>query len=97
MLYFKPADKEAEANEKIAKNAFVLILQSEWQRKVWNEIGAHYLGTDGTHNVTQYESLILYSLLGRDEWGKGTFLSSQCFSSDSLSRRTCCIYAGLEQ
>ena len=55
----------------ISANAFTLVLQTRWQRKRAIKIGNAVLHIDGTHNVTQYVNMNLYTVLGRDEWGHG--------------------------
>jgi hypothetical protein len=71
LLYFKGVGDAAQPDSLIPQDAFVMIFQSSWQREVWASIGKNYLGTDGTHNVTHYQKLNLYSILARDEFGRG--------------------------
>lgn len=51
--------------------AFILMYQSKWQRARARHLGSYMLHIDGTHNVSCYKNMILYTILGRDEWGHG--------------------------
>ncbi|KAJ7783904.1 hypothetical protein DFH07DRAFT_764281 [Mycena maculata] len=37
----------------------------------WEKYGTKFAGIDGTHNMTHYENMTLFTLLVRDEWGHG--------------------------
>jgi MULE transposase domain len=71
VLLFKGVTDPPPDGSRVEADVFVLIIQSKWQREVWKSIGQNYLGTDGTHNVTKYEKTNLYTIMGRDEFGRG--------------------------
>jgi MULE transposase domain len=71
VLLFKGVTDPVPDGSRVEADAFILIIQSRWQREVWESIGQNYFGTDGTHNVTRYEKTNLYTIMGRDEFGRG--------------------------
>ena len=52
-------------------NAFVLIIQTQYQQECWTKHGGRFAGIDATHNTTHYENMSLFTLLVRDRWGHG--------------------------
>jgi len=52
-------------------NAFVLVIQTKYQRECWRKHGHRFAGIDATHNTTHYENMSLFTLLVRDQWGHG--------------------------
>ena len=34
-------------------------------------IGGGFIGIDATHNTTQYQDLLLFTIIARDHWGHG--------------------------
>jgi hypothetical protein len=55
----------------VARDAFVLIIQTKYQQECWQKHGHTFAGLDATHNTTQYENMSLFTLLIRDKWGHG--------------------------
>lgn len=60
-----------ETHPNLNADAFVLIIQTPWQRRFFAESGKNVLCIDGTHN-TQIYGYTLFTLLSRDQFGHGT-------------------------
>ena len=56
----------------LAKNVFFLCIQTKFQWESFQRLGNTFLGIDTTHNTTQYEGILLFTMMARDHWGKGT-------------------------
>lgn len=93
VLAYKNCATPPPSGSGISDNAFVLILQTEWQRARAQDFGNSMLHIDGTHNVTCYHNLNLYTILGRDKQGKGVFLQSVGYilSSYESNRNPTCL------
>jgi hypothetical protein len=50
------------------------MVQTGWQRKMFEKYGGAILCIDATHNVTMYENLNLTTLVVRDKLGHGMYL-----------------------
>ena len=82
LLGFKRRNDPPPPGHNIDDDAFIMMIQTPWQRKRWEEIGDNYLGIDATHNTTHYEGFLLFTLMARDRWGCGTLsYSFICFSN----------------
>ena len=71
ILAYKNCSMRPPEGSGLSPLTFLLIYQSKWQRSRAMDIGNNMLHIDGTHNVSCYKNLILYTILGRDEWGHG--------------------------
>ncbi|KAI0040579.1 hypothetical protein FA95DRAFT_1502627 [Auriscalpium vulgare] len=67
------ADPVPEGSE-IEEDAFILIIQSEFQREAYERYGPNFFGIDATHNTTQYAGMLLFTIIVRDFWGHGMCL-----------------------
>jgi len=38
---------------------------------MWRKHGKEFAGLDATHNTTQYDNMSLFTLIARDDWGRG--------------------------
>jgi hypothetical protein len=65
----------------LAHNAFVLIIQTKYQQKCFQEWGNSFAGLDAIQNTTCYEGFSLFTLMLRDPWGMG-FPAALMFSSN---------------
>lgn len=95
VLSYKNCVDKAPAGSGISESSFSLILQVPWQRDQAAEIGKAVLHIDGTHNTTAYDNMQLYTILGRDKWGKGTHLlfEQSTLNDSSLTRCASCMDA----
>lgn len=37
----------------------------------FRRLGDGFIGIDATHNTTQYQDLLLFTIVARDRWGHG--------------------------
>ena len=58
----------------IPEDAFVLCIQTEFQLDAFRRLGSGFIGIDATHNITQYQDLLLFTIIARDRWGRGTVI-----------------------
>ena len=55
----------------LAEDVFFLCIQTKFQKDAFQRLGNAFLGIDATHNTTQYEGILLFTMMARDHWGKG--------------------------
>lgn len=72
---FKSSYGPPPPSSNIERDAFILVIQTKYQRECWLKHGAHFAGIDATHNTTHYENMSLFTLLVRDKWGHGMLQS----------------------
>jgi hypothetical protein len=75
LLAFKSSADHPPPGSGLAFNLFMLIIQTEYQRKMFLEHGNAFVGIDATHNVSHYENLSLFTIIVRDKWGHGEQLT----------------------
>jgi hypothetical protein len=56
---------------RLQPDALVLCIQTSFQLDTFRRLGHGFIGIDATHNVTQYEDLLLFTIIARDHWGHG--------------------------
>jgi len=66
--------KEDLSTSRLLGDAFVLCIQTCFQLHVFERLGNGFIGIDATHNTTQYQDLLLFSIIARDQWGHGTYI-----------------------
>jgi hypothetical protein len=71
LLAFKMSCDVPPAQSFLARDVFVLIIQTKYQKEMFHTIGHTFLGLDATHNTTHYENVSLFTLIARDRWGHG--------------------------
>ena len=71
ICYKDKLDRPPE-DSNLAKNVFFLCIQMKFQWDAFQRLGNAFLGVDTTHNTTQYEGILLFTMMARDHWGKGT-------------------------
>lgn len=75
LLGFKSKADPPPPDSGLPHDAFVLMFQTDWQRKMFERHGRSLLCIDATHNVTMYENLNLTTLVVRDRWAHGAWSS----------------------
>ena len=55
----------------LRRDAFVLCIQTSFQLDAFQRLGSGFIGIDATHNITQYQDLLLFTIIARDRWGRG--------------------------
>ena len=56
---------------RLPQDAFVLCIQMSFQLDAFQHLGSSFIGIDATHNITQYQDLLLFMIIARDCWGHG--------------------------
>jgi len=71
LTFYKNKQDHAPINSKLPEGAFVLCLQTEFQLDAFWRLGDGFIGIDATYNITQYQDLLLFTIIARDHWGHG--------------------------
>ena len=50
-------------NSHLAEDVFFLCIQTKFQKDVFQQLGSMFLGIDTTHNTTQYEGILLFTMM----------------------------------
>jgi hypothetical protein len=70
-IFYKDKQDRAPINSRLPEDAFVLCIQTDFQLDAFRRLGNGFIGIDATHNVTQYQDLLLFTIVARDRWGHG--------------------------
>jgi hypothetical protein len=70
IVYKDKLDRPPEGSD-LAEDVFFLCIQMKFQWEAFQHLGNMFLGVDMTHNVTQYQGILLFTMMARDRWGKG--------------------------
>jgi len=54
---------------RLSGDLFILVLQTRFQSDTFRRLGDGILGIDATHNTTHYSSVMLTTIMARDNWG----------------------------
>jgi len=73
-LSFKARNTAPPADSELVHDSFHVILQTDWQRDRYQELGKSFAGIDGTHNTMQYKNMTLFTILVCDKWGHGAHI-----------------------
>jgi hypothetical protein len=73
--FFKSRLDQPPSGSRLQPDVFVLCMQTRFQLEAFQRLGNGFIGIDATHNVTQYQDLLLFTIVARDRWGHGTWLS----------------------
>jgi len=71
LTFYKNKQDRAPINSRLPEDAFVLCIQTNFQLNAYRELGDGFIGIDATHNITQYQDLLLFTIIARDRWGHG--------------------------
>ncbi|KAJ7701052.1 hypothetical protein B0H16DRAFT_1348443 [Mycena metata] len=71
LLGFKSKTDPVPLGSNLAPDLFTLMVQTDWQRKMFQKYGSALLCIDATHNCTMYANLNLTTLVVRDDWAHG--------------------------
>jgi len=71
LTFCKDKQDCALINSRLPADAFVLCIQTSFQLDAFRRLGHGFIGIDATHNVTQYQGLLLFTIITRDHWGHG--------------------------
>lgn len=86
LLGFKSRTDPSPCGSDLPPDVFLLMIQTEWQRRMFAKYGEPLLCIDATHNVSMYENLNLTTLVVRDRWKHGmSLLAPSCTTLYSLA------------
>ena len=71
ILAFKSSAEPAPGGSGLAPDTFVLIIQTRYQKEVFEKYGQAFAGVDATHDTTHYENTSLFTVIVQDHWGHG--------------------------
>lgn len=71
LLAFKSSADAVPKDSGLDEDAFVLAMQTPYQREVFEKYGHAFAGLDATHNTTHYVNTSLFTIIVRDRWGHG--------------------------
>ena len=63
LLAFKMSCDPPPPGSALARDTFILVIQTKYQKKMFCELGNNFLGIDATHNTTHYENVSLFTLI----------------------------------
>ena len=71
LIFYKDKQDRAPIDSRLPEDAFILCIQTSFQLDAFRRLGSAFIGIDATHNVTQYQNLLLFTIIARDRWGHG--------------------------
>jgi hypothetical protein len=71
LTFYKDKQDRAPISSGLPDDAFVLCIQTRFQMDAFRCLGYGFIGIDATHNITQYQDLLLFTIIARDHWGRG--------------------------
>jgi hypothetical protein len=71
LTFYKDKQDRAPIDSRLPDDAFVLCIQTSFQLDAFRCLRTGFIGIDATHNVTQYQDLLLFTIIDRDYWGHG--------------------------
>jgi len=71
LTFYKDKQDRAPIDSRLPDDAFVLCIQTSFQLDAFQRLGNGFIGIDATHNTTQYQDLLLFTIIARDHWGHG--------------------------
>jgi hypothetical protein len=71
ILGFKSGLQPAPKGSGLDEKAFILMVQTTYQKEVFKKYGNDFMGIDATHNTTYYKGMNLFTIMVRDHWGHG--------------------------
>jgi hypothetical protein len=70
-VFFKSKLDQPPSGSRLQPDVFILCMQTRFQLEAFQRLGNGFIGIDATHNVTQYQDLLLFTIIARDRWGHG--------------------------
>ena len=71
-IYYKDKLDWPSDGSDLTEDVFFLCIQMKFQWEAFQHLGNTFLGVDTTHNCTQYEGILLFTMMVQNHWGKGT-------------------------
>jgi hypothetical protein len=70
-VFYKDKLDPPPLESRLQPDTFVLCIQTSFQLDAFRRLGQGFIGIDATHNTTQYQDLLLFTIVARDRWGHG--------------------------
>ena len=74
LVFYKDKIGLPPPDSRLDQDLFILCIQTEFQLDAFRHLGNEFIGIDATHNITQYQDLLLFTIIARDHWGHGESL-----------------------
>jgi len=71
LIFYKDKQDHTPINSRLPEDAFILCIQTSFQLDAFQCLGSVFIGINATHNVMQYQNLLLFTIIARDRWGHG--------------------------
>jgi len=71
LTFYKDKQDRALIDSRLPEDAFILCIQTSFQLDAFWRLGNGFIGIDATYNITQYQNLLLFTIIARDHWGHG--------------------------
>lgn len=83
------------------QDVFVLCIQTAFQVDAFRRLGGGFIGIDATHNITNYQDLLLFTIVARDRWGHGKrhllYFHFSGLRRSTKNRCSCCLDADIKR
>ena len=71
LTFYKDKQDCTPIDSRLPEDAFILCIQTSFQLDTFQRLGNGFIGIDVTYNITQYQNLLLFTIIARDHWGHG--------------------------
>jgi hypothetical protein len=68
-VFLKDKITQPPPGSNLDTEVFVMCVQTLYQVDMFQHLGNGFIGINATHNVTQYPSFLLFTIVARDQWG----------------------------
>jgi hypothetical protein len=94
LVFYKDRLDASPPGLQMHEKDILLCIQTPYQLDAFRRLGHGFIGIDATHNTTQYDGIMLYTMIARDDWGHGALASAFVPGSRlPVVRRTSCLDA----
>ena len=69
--FYKDRQDRTPIDSRLPGDPFVLCIQTSFQLDTFWRLRKNFIGIDATHNITQYQNILLFTIVARDDWGHG--------------------------
>ena len=73
LTFYKDKIDRPPPGSALQPDAYVLCIQTKIQLDTFQRIGHGFIGIDVTHNTTQYDQLLLFTIIAWDHLGRGEY------------------------
>jgi hypothetical protein len=61
--FYKDKLDQPPSGSRLQPNVFILCMQTRFQLEAFQRLGNGFIGIDATHNITQYQDLLLFTII----------------------------------